>query len=330
MRDADMGEEAIMSAFVPVRAARIDNALLRMSGGPFSGGCRALPAPGVPEWQAGLDYRMGASVYLGSYIYRATQPGTSGGTGPTRNEIGHHRRRRDLAIRSGVRWLIQFPSRSASNPTRLKTQARPGSSICMRVTPARRRVTCAFRCAPLMAFLAMPTWWEPRARAFAPCSNWKIFDKLLAVAGQLLFEVTDDGSSVSQTQIGGITQEGVVTMARNRNANPQVAIVCDGAYYIWQASVLSLVSDPDLPPPNSVDWLTGYFILTISDGRMYASSIDGSGVAALDFARAESNPDRLGARQGARLRVLAYGPKTTDSSALTPIMPTSRYRCAKQ
>jgi hypothetical protein len=85
MRDAEAGEESLMSAFVPVRSQQIDNALLRMSGGPFNGGCRALPAPGVPEWTAGTDYRMGALVYSGSYIYRATQAGTSS-TAPTGTE----------------------------------------------------------------------------------------------------------------------------------------------------------------------------------------------------------------------------------------------------
>lgn len=141
-------------------------------------------------------------------------------------------------------------------------------------------------------------------------------NKLLTVAGQLLFEVADDGSSVTQTQIGGITQTGIVTMARNRNANPQVAIVCDGAYYIWQASVLTLVSDPDLPPPVSVDWLRGYFILPIADGRMYASSIDDSGVAALDFARAESNPDGLLRGKVRGSEFIAYGPKTSEFFAV--------------
>lgn len=77
MRDAEAGEESLMSAFVPVRSQKIDNALLRMSGGPFNGGCRALPAPGIQEWQAGVDYRLGVEVYSGSYIYRATQGGVS-------------------------------------------------------------------------------------------------------------------------------------------------------------------------------------------------------------------------------------------------------------
>lgn len=137
-------------------------------------------------------------------------------------------------------------------------------------------------------------------------------DTLLAVVGQLLYDVSFDGSSIEVATVGGITEAGPVTMARNRNANPMVAIVVSGAYYLWQGGVLTPISDVDLPPANSVAHLDGYFIFGISDGRMFASGIDDDDVSALDFARAEANPDGL-VRVAVRGRDLcAFGTKTTE------------------
>ena len=135
---------------------------------------------------------------------------------------------------------------------------------------------------------------------------------LLVVAGQLLYQVSFDGSSIEVATVGGVTETGPVTMARNRAANPMVAIVVSGAYYIWQNGVLTAISDVDLPAANSVAHLDGYFIFGISDGRMFASGIDDDDVTAIDFARAEANPDGL-VRVAVRGRDLcAFGAKTTE------------------
>lgn len=150
---------------------------------------------------------------------------------------------------------------------------------------------------------------------------------LLVVAGQLLYKVTAGGGSVVIATVGGITETGPVTMARNRAANPMVAIVVSGAYYIWQSDVLTAVSDPDLPAANSVDCLDGYFIFGISDGRMFASAVDDDDVSAIDFATAEANPDGL-VRVKVRGRDLcAFGKKTTEFWRDTgeETFPLSRY-----
>lgn len=150
---------------------------------------------------------------------------------------------------------------------------------------------------------------------------------LLTVAGQLLYQINASGQSVSVDTVGGITETGPVTMARNRAANPMVAIVVSGAYYLWQGGVLTPISDPDLPAANSVAHLDGYFIFGISDGRMFASGIDDDDVTALDFARAEANPDGL-VRVATRGRDLcAFGKKTIEFWRNTgeETFPLSRY-----
>lgn len=117
---------------------------------------------------------------------------------------------------------------------------------------------------------------------------------LLAVSAHQLNEAQKglDGT-LTQSAIGGILENGLVTMVRNRNVNPMAAIVVGGQYYLWQAGTLIIPNDPDLPPPNSVAHLDGYFIFGIDDGRWFISNIDSSEVDPLSFASAEGNPDGL-------------------------------------
>jgi hypothetical protein len=145
-------------------------------------------------------------------------------------------------------------------------------------------------------------------RAMLPLDD----DTLLTVAGQLLYDVNALGESVSVSTVGGITETGPVTMARNRNADPMVAIVVSGAKYLWQGGVLSTIADVDLPAANSVTHVNGYFVFGIDDGRMFSTGVDDITVSALDFARAEANPDGL-MRVAVRGRdLLAFGNKTTE------------------
>lgn len=135
-------------------------------------------------------------------------------------------------------------------------------------------------------------------------------NEIYAVAGRVLNRI-DSGGGV--TTLGGVASDGVVTMARNRRAAPQIAITCDGVNQIVSAGVLSLISDADLPAANSVTHLDGYFVWLLSDGRMYASAIDdGTSIDALDFATAEANPDG-GVRIYTRGRdLVVFGSKSVE------------------
>lgn len=113
---------------------------------------------------------------------------------------------------------------------------------------------------------------------------------LYAVIGTTLYRVSSDGVTVDT--VGGIATTGMVTMARNRKATTQIGVVSGGQYWIVTGTTLTQINDADLPPPVSISHLDGYFMLPIADGRIFYTAIDEGGtIDALDFIRAESNPD---------------------------------------
>lgn len=114
--------------------------------------------------------------------------------------------------------------------------------------------------------------------------------------------------------IGGFAFDGHVTMARNRRQpEPQICVVCDGGVSIISGGRLYEVTDPDLPPPNSVVEIDGYFVFFCNDGRFFISQInDGFAVDGLDFATAEANADG-GVRAAVRGReVVLLGTKSVE------------------
>lgn len=120
---------------------------------------------------------------------------------------------------------------------------------------------------------------------------------LYVVAGRNLYSVDTFGNS---NLIGGIPTDGPVYMERNRRSPTQIGIVTDGNFYIVDSNILTQIEDADLPAPNSLSFMDGYFVFSILDGRWFISAIDdGTDIDALDFAKAESNPDNL-------LRIIAH------------------------
>lgn len=122
---------------------------------------------------------------------------------------------------------------------------------------------------------------------------------LYGVAGRNVYVV--DGSGTG-TLLGTIATDGLVTMAANRKQpNPQIGIVCGGLYYVIENNALTLVSDPDLPPPLALFERDGVFVFPIRNGRFYHSGINNAtSIDGLDFATAESrsDPNVMGATRG--------------------------------
>lgn len=74
--------------------------------------------------------------------------------------------------------------------------------------------------------------------------------------------------------------------------------ICDGAFvYIltYATDVFAKVTDPDLPLAGAIDFVDGYFVINeVDTGKFYISGLyDGTSWDALDFASAESSPDKL-------------------------------------
>jgi hypothetical protein len=116
--------------------------------------------------------------------------------------------------------------------------------------------------------------------------------ELIAFLGNQVVSFDTAGAA---TTLGNLVGSGRVMLARNRASPPQIGIVTSaGQYYVLQSGVITLNADPDLPAPNSIDYLKGRFIYGIADGRMFCSATDdGTSISALAFDVADSSSDGL-------------------------------------
>lgn len=115
---------------------------------------------------------------------------------------------------------------------------------------------------------------------------------LYVVAGLILYKVDSVGTV---TTIGSmsISATAPVYMERNRAATPDIGIVCDGTMYNYDTS-LAIVNDADLLAPTSLAFLDGYFIIGTANNTWQIGAIDdGTSWDALDYERADANPDAV-------------------------------------
>lgn len=115
---------------------------------------------------------------------------------------------------------------------------------------------------------------------------------LFAAFSGAVYRVTTAGGAM--TSVGTLAGTLPVYWARN-NKSPTPDIVCvseNGAFSVATGSVSSF-ADVDLPQPNSVCFMDGYFFFTIGDGRCFASGINDVTIDALHFTTAEGKPDTL-------------------------------------
>ena len=115
--------------------------------------------------------------------------------------------------------------------------------------------------------------------------------ELYVVSGRNVYRRQIDGTITNLGTVGGASTAGMVTMARNRAATPQIAIVVDHLGYIVQGGVLSSITDPDFPTNvNSVAHLDGYFIFYCDDAHVQLSNVDdGFTIDPLKNFRSEAN-----------------------------------------
>jgi len=139
-------------------------------------------------------------------------------------------------------------------------------------------------------------------------SNGRAF----VVSAASIYEVTSNGTA---TALGSLDESsGIVTMAENLS---QLAI-CDGQklYTLnYATNAFAKVTDPDLPASvGTVENVDGYFMVNQNGtGRFYISDLnEGSSWAALDFATAESNPDKLVRCVNSLGQVFLIGSRTTE------------------
>lgn len=92
-----------------------------------------------------------------------------------------------------------------------------------------------------------------------------------------------------------------------------ILIVCAGAVYEWDGSVLTQASDPDLETPNSVAVLNSQAIYDGDGGRFGVSDVgDPLAVNGLNYATAESDADALVRVFTFGQNLYLFGEKTTE------------------
>jgi hypothetical protein len=147
------------------------------------------------------------------------------------------------------------------------------------------------------------------------CRGWITFendDVFYAVHRGTLYEVNNAGV---KTSIGSLlTTTGRCSLSHN---GTQI-IVVDGTYgYIYNTSTntFAQITDVDFPTqPETVTFQDGYFIVNQGGtGRFYISApYNGLAWDGLDFANAESSPDKLIAVIADSGELMLFGPFTTE------------------
>lgn len=174
----------------------------------------------------------------------------------------------------------------------------------------------------------------PIRGVFRSAANSRAF----AVSGSGLYELHADGTSTLRGSLNG--SSGTVTIAEN---GLQLGI-CDGDklyMFTYLTNVFGVVTDPDLPSAGGIDFIDGYFVINENNtGRFYISALyDGTSWDPLDFATAESSPDKLVRAINFVGQLGLYGEKTLEIwrntgdslfpfariSSATPIGATSAY-----
>lgn len=181
--------------------------------------------------------------------------------------------------------IIPLPLPKQSNPGRFPSAGSASLVNCCLEDAGEEGKTSTprYASAGLRSFASYAT--GGGVRAMLPTENW-----LYWVSERLLLR-TDPGGSTSA--IGGIPTDGLVTMARNRADPAQIAIVSDGLMWVCIDAMLTQNTDVDLPPSSSIAVLDGYGIFPGYGSQWNISDIDDfTSFDGLDFANAESSPDR--------------------------------------
>jgi hypothetical protein len=136
-------------------------------------------------------------------------------------------------------------------------------------------------------------------------------NRAFVVSGSELYEVLANGTSIPRGSLLG--SSGIVTMAEN---GVQLA-VCDGDkvyIFTFATNVFAIVTDPDLPSVGAIDYIDSYFVVNENNtGRFYISALlNGLSWDALDFATAESSPDKLNRAVNFLGYIGLFGDKTLE------------------
>ena len=140
--------------------------------------------------------------------------------------------------------------------------------------------------------------------------------RMIGVIGQRIISFDAFGS---QTDLGGMLGSSGVFFARNlKSPNAQIVIVGDSQNKVIEGSTLASITDPDLPPAHSCDFLNRYVLFFHSSGRFSYSDINAAdSIAALSFYLAEGKPDGLVRGKVFGNQVWLFGEESVEIWGLT-------------
>jgi hypothetical protein len=123
--------------------------------------------------------------------------------------------------------------------------------------------------------------------------------------------IIDAGGSITSLT-GALSGDRPVTWARNNAPTPDVVVVSENGAFTVTTTAVASFADADLPQPNSVSFLDGFFLFTIADGRIFASELNDVAIDALSFAKAEAKPDGLTRGVVAGQYFYGFGPSSFE------------------
>lgn len=134
---------------------------------------------------------------------------------------------------------------------------------------------------------------------------------VIVVSGTEVYRLSVNGDTLL---LGSITGTQPVKMASN---GTQVIILAGTAAtdgYIATTTALTLITDPDFLGGSDVDFIDGYFVLSVADSNEFyiSEQYDGFNYDPLNFARAEGAPDDIVGLIVDHREIWFFGEQTTE------------------
>jgi hypothetical protein len=110
---------------------------------------------------------------------------------------------------------------------------------------------------------------------------------VIALLGERAGLISASGGVYSIADLGELAGTGLVTVAKNNAATPNVvAVTEEGAFNLFPDSPPTDFVDTDLPQPNSVCTVKNYITFTIGDGRIFCTDLNSVTVSSLSYTTA--------------------------------------------
>jgi hypothetical protein len=177
---------------------------------------------------------------------------------------------------------IVFPPSSSPGQNPQESAGRLINAMVEKLGDGGRRPTKWIRPPGIIQFADMPSHSHMRGMFYSTSGA-----RVLAVLNERVYQLTDSGIA---TNLGALDGTTLVTIAQNnKSPTPDLVTVTEnGAFNLFVAGAPTSFADADLPTPNSVAHLGGYFVFTTLAGEIWASDLNDITVDALSFTNAQT------------------------------------------